>query len=159
MARLFPLDTGDPGDSGDSCHGDGSGTPSSVGTPCERGESKRRAQAIVAGSCAQHGGESASPSTDAVHDSTPLQSLPSRPWRPGGRVVDHSSVSNKDPKSSPTLHLHSIPSVSSGEGGNPSESSRFVGREERKVRLPHEVLIWARSFISGSIVLRLWFVG
>jgi hypothetical protein len=113
-------------------HGDGSGRPSSEGTPCDRGGSERQAQSTVTGSRAQPEGESPPPSANLVHDASPLQSLSSGPWRPADRCVHHIPLGDKATNPSPSSHLHPFPSVSF-EDGNPSDSSRIAaaGRVER----------------------------
>jgi hypothetical protein len=52
MAHLFPLNMGDPCDTGASSHGERSDTPIGASTPCEQGGSTARVGAIGVGACA-----------------------------------------------------------------------------------------------------------
>jgi hypothetical protein len=127
------------GDTGDLSHGDGGGAVSGAATPRERERSAPRTQATGAGACAWVEVGPILLFEDATQGSTPLQSLTSRPWRsPGGGGAAQSPFEVSDPLSSPSPILSSHSPVSSGVGGNPSDSLRITakGRTEFKARLP-----------------------
>jgi hypothetical protein len=132
MARLFPLDTGDPCDTGVPCeagahHGMGNAATTGASPTREQGGFATRVQATGLGSCAQSGVVSAPSSADAVHVSTPPQSLTSGPWRiPGDEGVLQPPFEVTGPHSSLSPSPSSHSPISSRESRNPSDSFRIT---------------------------------